>query len=133
MKAISLWQPWATAIAFGVKKYETRHWSTPYRGLLAIHAAKHIMDKETRLFAMTERTLGRLPARIPFGAMLCIVELVSVEPTEEVALRVGAIERMYGDYTPGRFAWRLRLLEVFNEPIACKGHQGFFDWRPRWR
>ncbi|MBP0020973.1 MAG: ASCH domain-containing protein, partial [Cyanobacteria bacterium SBLK] len=31
-KAISLWQPWASLIAMGRKKFETRHWSTDYRG-----------------------------------------------------------------------------------------------------
>lgn len=40
MKALSLWQPWATLIAIGAKQYETRGWSTPYRGPLIIHAAK---------------------------------------------------------------------------------------------
>lgn len=27
MKAISLWQPWASAMALGLKSIETRHWS----------------------------------------------------------------------------------------------------------
>lgn len=40
IKALSLWQPWATAIACGAKRIETRHWSTKYRGPLAIHAAQ---------------------------------------------------------------------------------------------
>ena len=40
MKAISLWQPWASAIAIGEKTIETRSWWTPHRGALAIHAAK---------------------------------------------------------------------------------------------
>jgi hypothetical protein len=26
MKAITLWQPWASLIAIGAKKYETRSW-----------------------------------------------------------------------------------------------------------
>ena len=38
--ALSIWQPWASALAHGVKQYETRHWSTAYRGPLLIHAAK---------------------------------------------------------------------------------------------
>lgn len=29
MRALSLWQPWASAIAAGAKKIETRGWSTP--------------------------------------------------------------------------------------------------------
>jgi hypothetical protein len=40
MKALTLWQPWATAIALGLKHYETRTWFVGYRGDLAIHAAK---------------------------------------------------------------------------------------------
>lgn len=40
MRAITLWQPWASAVALGSKTIETRHWSTNYRGPLAIHAAK---------------------------------------------------------------------------------------------
>ncbi len=39
MKALTLWQPWASLIAIGAKSIETRSWATPYRGRLAIHAA----------------------------------------------------------------------------------------------
>lgn len=41
MKAISLYQPWATLVAIGEKKIETRSWRTDYRGPLAIHASKN--------------------------------------------------------------------------------------------
>ncbi len=40
MKAISLLQPWATLVAIGAKRIETRSWATNYRGPLAIHASK---------------------------------------------------------------------------------------------
>lgn len=41
MKAISLWQPWASAwILPDLKGNETRGWSTSYRGPIAVHAAK---------------------------------------------------------------------------------------------
>ena len=40
MKIITLWQPWASLIAYGLKRYETRSWPTTYRGPLLIHAAK---------------------------------------------------------------------------------------------
>lgn len=39
MKALTLWQPWASLLACGAKKYETRGWETKYRGPIAIHAA----------------------------------------------------------------------------------------------
>lgn len=37
---LSLWQPYATLIAIGAKKIETRSWPTRYRGRLAIHAGQ---------------------------------------------------------------------------------------------
>lgn len=53
MKAISLWQPWASLIACGAKPYETRSWAPP-RDLIgqtiAIHAAKKI-DRGAAAFA----------------------------------------------------------------------------------
>jgi hypothetical protein len=42
MKALTLSQPFATLVAIGAKRIETRSWSTNYRGPLAIHAAKTI-------------------------------------------------------------------------------------------
>lgn len=44
MKALTVHQPWATLIAIGAKRLETRSWSTSYRGPLAIHAAKSRPD-----------------------------------------------------------------------------------------
>lgn len=53
MKAISLWQPWASLIACGAKPFETRHWAPP-RALIgqpiAIHAAKRV-DRDAAAFA----------------------------------------------------------------------------------
>lgn len=53
MKAISLWQPWASLIACGAKPFETRHWAPPRELIgqtIAIHAAKKI-DREIVSFA----------------------------------------------------------------------------------
>jgi hypothetical protein len=53
MKAISLWQPWASLIACGAKPYETRSWAPPRELIgqtIAIHAAKKI-DKGAAQFA----------------------------------------------------------------------------------
>ena len=40
MNCLSLVQPWATLLLSGAKRYETRCWSTSYRGLLGIHASR---------------------------------------------------------------------------------------------
>jgi hypothetical protein len=41
MKALTLYQPWATLVAIGKKRIETRSWPTNYRGPLAIHVSKN--------------------------------------------------------------------------------------------
>lgn len=40
MKVLSLHQPWASLVACGYKRIETRSWSTRHRGPLAIHATR---------------------------------------------------------------------------------------------
>lgn len=50
IKALSLTQPWATLVAIGAKKIETRSWQTPYRGRLAMLATGDLED----LFAAVE-------------------------------------------------------------------------------
>lgn len=49
MKAITLYQPWATLVALGKKKIETRSWKTDYRGPLAIHVAKKFTGEQRYL------------------------------------------------------------------------------------
>lgn len=42
MRALSLYQPWATLVAIGAKAYETRSWQTSYRGPVAVHASQFL-------------------------------------------------------------------------------------------
>ena len=126
MKAITLYQPYATAISLGLKQFETRGWKTAYRGPLAIHAASGI-SRTAKDFARTEVALGRIPRRLPLGAVVCVVDLVDVRLAVEVALEVNAIERMYGDYAPGRWAWKLDNIRVMAEPFGVKGKQGLWN------
>lgn len=126
MRAISLWQPYASAIALGHKAIETRSWSTRYRGPLAIHAAQRFRGDEKR-FAQVERALGRVPARLPLGAIVAVVDLVDVKPTHDLELTISPIERMYGNYEPGRFGWMLENVRALPEPLPYVGRQRFFS------
>ena len=126
MKALSLTQPWATLVVTGAKRFETRSWTTTYRGPLLIHAAKGF-PVSARVFAHTEFTLGRLPARIARGAIIGRVVLKNVYRAEELASTLTPLERLYGDYTPGRWAWELAEAEMFETPIPYKGALGLFE------
>jgi hypothetical protein len=119
--AISLWQPWATAMALGIKKNETRDWPTSIRGWLAIHAAKRALDAQGRLLASA---LG-INTNLPFGAVVCIVKLIGCERTELLkSLGVSEQEQRWGNYKNGRWAWVTSPLDriEMSDPYPLKGH-----------
>lgn len=67
LRAVTLWQPWASLAALGLKQYETRSWRTAYRGPLLIHAAKSSpMREAVELARMVDwRLLLGLPLDLP--------------------------------------------------------------------
>lgn len=138
MKALTLTQPWASLVALDCKRMETRDWQTSYRGLLAIHAAKSYPEWVQRLLLFDEdfrdaiRRSGFTPAdftSLPLGAVVAVVRLVDcVRITRDNA--PSAPEHAFGDYTPGRFMWRLRDTRRLPEPITARGYQQLWDWTP---
>lgn len=128
IRCISLWQPWATAIAVGLKKIETRDWTTSARGRVAIHAAKRwTRDQEDFLMWRLERG-DPLPsaALMPRGAIVAVATIVAVRPTDELDPVISERERDYGNYQPGRFGWLLEDVTELGVAIPWKGSQGFF-------
>jgi hypothetical protein len=127
VKALTLTQPWASAIALGYKHVETRSWQTAYRGPIAIHAAKGF-PSWAKDFARTERGCGRYPdGSIPLSAVVATANLVRIERTENVADELSGLERLYGDYSWGRFAWFLEDVRALPEPIGCRGALGLWN------
>ena len=126
MKALSLTQPWATLVATGRKKVETRSWSTNYRGLLYVHAAKGF-PAYARRFAEEEVGIDGCPGAYPRGVIIARVRLVDIQRTEKVISKLSALEKHYGDYSPGRFAWFLEDAEKLLSPIPYRGSLGLFD------
>ena len=128
MKAISLWQPWASAIALGHKSIETRGWSTRYRGPLAIHAAKRWTAEEREMAEIFETDYGLEGlSDPPRGCVLAVAELISVRPTDHLIETIGMTEEMLGNYGPGRFGFMLENVRRFEDPLPYRGMQGFFE------
>lgn len=119
MRAITIQQPWASRIAWGLKAYETRGWKTKYRGEILIHAGMN----RSHLTLFTPR-----PWEYPLGAVLAVGTLSEVYPTEEKAGGISSEERDWGDWGPGRYAWHLTDVRALDHPIAARGRQGL--WRP---
>lgn len=176
---VSLHQPWAAAIAAGLKTYETRGRAAPQHHVgtrIFIHAAlKRPVDgmhvgrdwRYCRAFDRPDR-----PDRVDFlqhfasgepgapddvpcprGAVVATAVLAECLPMLDhnplgssprpfVLLMGGrapyvrrhspfSIEELpneaaWGEWAPGRFAWRLTDVEALSEPVPVKGQQGLF-------
>lgn len=132
MKALSLWQPWASAIALGAKTIETRSWSTSYRGPIAIHAAKRKVIGELEALQRSKISdfVGQMPwsLKLPFGAIVATAKLVDCVPSNSWKLHNMSSSNFYlGDFSPGRFAWLLEDVVALPEPIPYRGAQGLFE------
>lgn len=157
MKAITLIQPWASLIALGEKQIETRSWKTNYRGPLAIHAGAS-MPKQAKGFCSQIAEILHVQYNgsiwyymanhvgdYTFGHILATCELVdclkitsadrSFFAQFEFALLedgryICGNELVFGDYTPGRYAWILKNVKQLKKPIPAKGQQGLWNWEP---
>ena len=147
MKALTLYQPWASLIAHGVKSIETRSWSPP-RSLIgqriAIHASRK-REVSGKLHPETLRAVLDLFGhgwgdQIPLGAVVATALLadarqVAVQRAGRVLAAspsyTGWVEPdPYGDFSTGRWLWLLEDVEPCNPPVPAVGHQGLWDWRP---
>lgn len=154
MKAITLTQPWASLVAFGEKRIETRGWPTSYRGPIAIHAAKGLADpirnedglREWMLQEPFAAALARhgvtVAEQLPRGAIVAVAELVDclgIPSQLANAIRsrgrtLGDVfagpaehERAFGDYSDGRFAFILGDVKAVDPAVPYRGAQGLFE------
>lgn len=134
MKALTIIQPWASLIAIGAKKIETRSWHTSYRGPLAIHAAKGLPLNARALCSETPfmEYLGDHYMSVndlPRGMVIAICQLVACTLTSlAFEERLTDQERCFGNYSPGRFGWILEDVKPLAEPIPAKGALSLWEW-----
>lgn len=132
MKALSLWQPWASLVVLGVKQIETRSWSTEYRGPIIIHATGSVPPPALDFWRQAEvlhllKGAGVMePRGLPMGSHIGTVDLVGVVKVEDA--QINSQEERLGNYTAGRYAWLLDNPRELNEPVPAAGHQRL--WNP---
>lgn len=130
-RCLSLTQPWAQLVIEGHKKFETRSWKTPYRGVLGIHASKgfprdcqELLGEEPFL-----TSLNRPPEELARGEILGIVRLVDCSPTSQM-FQHPEPEYSFGDFSLGRYEWKLENPTLLNLGIPCKGALGLWSLPP---
>lgn len=130
IKAITIWQPWASLIAERYKQYETRGF--PFRGCgpLAIHAAKVDPMKHVGLFTKPVlRRIARLLGPfgdLPRGAVVGVARQVVSHHVADIIVENS--EHDVGDFSPGRHAWEMRDIMEFVHPYQATGRQGIWYW-----
>jgi hypothetical protein len=131
MKALTVIQPWATLLAIGAKRIETRSWKTNYRGPLAIHAAARFPKSVLELCLHPEFAMALSGQSIETGRVLAIGELVDcVDTAALVARGLSDREQLFGDFSAGRYGWVIAGVQVLSPPAPVAGSLGLWDWAP---
>lgn len=133
MTVISLLQPWATLVVMGYKTIETRSWTTAHRGPLLIHASKG----RSGLICCDQPPFTQYlqDVELPFGAIIGEVTLDKIVQITDLSLNDAALnqltleEKMFGDYTIGRYAWMFTQALPLKEIIPARGFPGLWQFQ----
>ena len=134
LRGFTLYQPWATIMARGFKRLETRPWRasvSTYPLLLALHAGAR-SDRHADTTARQMHLLEPVDPT-PRKAIVALAWAHLPVPTEDPNLQdflaqLGRrAERAFGDFDPGRFAWPMDVYPL-PQPVPTNGH--FKLWRP---
>jgi activating signal cointegrator 1 len=150
MKVLTLWQPWASLVVHGFKKFETRPVATSYEGTYLIHAAQKWTGDQIALctdepFYSALSELGILDKPIdkllPLGCIMGAVEITGCynvtapaaglpnswfKRSDGKTILINETEQAFGDYSPGRFVWEFKNHRALIDPIPYKGGQGYY-------
>lgn len=137
MRAVTLWQPWASLLMSGRKRFETRGWRLREPGWVAIHAAKRepsqvredvASGQDSLLFAYALSEMGVTFGELPRGVVLGLAWFGEALRTEAVAPGLEPRELAFGDWGDGRWAWPVERVVRFGKPVAARGRQAVWAW-----
>lgn len=148
MKALTIWQPWASLIMTGAKPYEFRRWDYRDRERalenqrIIIHAGSRPM-KPAEVLDIKQR-LGSGDTSLKPEALPLIERLLAAHKCQGVlplACALGTavlgtphdVNRLFKTPDSDRidhhmFAWPLTDIRAFDEPVPVRGMQGFWNY-----
>ncbi len=151
MKALTIWQPWATLIAVGAKPYEFRSWAAPRWVIgkrIAIHAgARPVRKAEVSdlIYRLGTKT-GTCPCLRPEIAMQLLARVLSGFPLPLSCIVATAVvgEPKLGNACAKEFGWNagndsdregpfnwgwpMLDVEPVMPPVEARGAQGIWDF-----
>lgn len=153
MKALTVWQPWASLIAVGAKPFEFRSWKPPAAVIgqrIAIHAGARRVRPQEIIYLIQALNMPAWPTpclhrdiafpflqsildgdvRPPIGHVVCTAVLGEPKSGADCAREFG---QDFGNDSQRdatfNWGWPLLEIEVSIPPIPAHGAQGLWDWR----
>lgn len=150
--AITLWQPWASLVSVGAKRFEFRSWPAPARlvGLrVGVHAGARAMkrgelvDLLAKLKGPQWRETGLLrddavafieavfdgSATIPLSSMMCTATLGRPIRGKQLGLILGVELINDSDRDEhSNWGWPLSDIKPLRPPLPARGAQGWWNW-----
>lgn len=146
MKALTIWQPWASLIMAGAKTVEWRGWACPkwiVGQRIAIHAGARPVKYSEIVDILDRIAEGETSLNGPLAKEMLLLRhidawpLASVLGSATICAPVPALDWVR-QHSPGfldsdridhsKFAWPLIDVERFEPPIPARGAQGFWNW-----
>lgn len=132
---LTMHQPWASLLVYGIKRIEGRSWPAPIRGRLWIHAAGKVPDDATikamedfyrEIYAVNGITDVKFPEHYPVSRLLGCVEVVGCVRCEELAGWKAVPEgvRLEGQTN---FCWLCEQPQKLLIPFEMRGYQGVYN------
>lgn len=132
---LTMHQPWASLLVYGIKRIEGRAWPAPIRGRLWIHAAGKVPEPETikamedfyrEIYAMNGVTDIKFPEHYPVSRLLGCVDVVGCVTCEELVNweAMPASVRLEGQTA---FCWVCEQPQRLIVPFEMRGFQGVYN------
>lgn len=152
MKALTVWQPWASLILIGAKPYEFRSWKPPAALIgqrIAIHAGARKVrmaeihdlagrflrpgaDNPCLIRTIAEPYLNGVlvgQEKPPLAHVLCTAILGAPKRGDECAAEFGGAAGNDSDRGGTfNFGWPLTAIEPLIPPLPARGAQGLWTW-----
>ena len=153
MKALTIWQPWASLILHGFKPYEFRGWKVPGFVIgqrIAIHAGVRKMPKkEWRAFMLglahggdlrqalkpgakewLDQYAGDRCQNLPHGSVIgtAVIGQEACPTTIQIDGKPVVNDSDRKDHF--NWGWPLTEIEPVMPPVEVRGAQGFWNWTP---
>lgn len=132
---LTMHQPWASLLVYGIKRVEGRSWPAPIRGRLWIHAASKVPEPETikavedfyrEIYGVNGIKDVKFPENYPISRLLGCVEVVGCIKCEELQnweeLPEGV--RLEGQT---EFCWLCEKPQRLIIPFEMRGQQGVYN------